>query len=241
VRLRIMNLPVGFSAIAALHCASEGELPADRQRLVAASLEPLLDVVIEAVQQVVLRHRSVYARCVTPQSTMREWHITLVRATPPSAVTLLAAPAALALVCACLALPQPAPAQQHTFRQQIRPSPPKSPSHLNRRSGDAHMRVRSDGVDYDYTDHQFAVVGNVQIYYKRATIEADRVVYDQNTKRLRAEGNARLTEANGKVTVGPVIDLTDDYRDGFVDSLGLETVAPRRAARQTQRRPPPHQ
>jgi hypothetical protein len=33
-------------------------------------------------------------------------------------------------------------------------------------------------------------------------------------------------------------DLTDDYRDGFVDSPGIETVAPRRAARQPQRRSP---
>jgi LPS-assembly protein len=145
---------------------------------------------------------------------------------------------ALALVCASLALPQHAAAQQNflSFRQQIRPSPPKGPSHLHRRSGDAQMRVKADGVDYDYANHQFAAVGNVQIYYNRATIEADRVVYDQNTKRLRAEGSARLTEANGKVTLGQLIDLTDDYRDGFVDSLGVETVAPRRVARHPQRR-----
>jgi LPS-assembly protein len=129
---------------------------------------------------------------------------------------------AIALVCAGLALPQPATAQQGFLS-----------------SGDARMRIKSDGVDYAYTDHQFAVVGNVQIYYKRATIEADRVVYDQFTKRLRAEGNARLTEANGKVTIGQVIDLTDDYRDGFVDALGVETVAPRRAARQPHRRRSP--
>jgi LPS-assembly protein len=145
---------------------------------------------------------------------------------------------ALALVYASLALPQSAAAQQDflSFRQQIRPSPPKGPSHLHRRSGDAQMRIKADGIDYDYANHQFAAVGNVQIYYKGATIEADRVVYDQNTKRLRAEGNARLTQANGKVTIGQIIDLTDDYRDGFVDSLGVETVAPRRAARQPQPR-----
>ena len=147
----------------------------------------------------------------------------------------------LALVCACLALPQPVAAQRDFLasRQQIRQSPPKGPSHLHRRSGDAQMRVKSDGVDYDYTNHQFAAVGNVQIYFKGATIEADRVVYDQATKRLRAEGNARLTEASGKVTVGQIIDVTDDYRDGFVDSLGVETVAPRRAARQPQPRRSP--
>ena len=146
--------------------------------------------------------------------------------------------AALALVCACLALPQPAAAQQDflTFRQEMRPTPPKGRSHLHRRS-DAQMGVIADRVDYDYTNQQFAVVGSVQIYYNGATIEADRVVYDQVTKRLRAEGAARLTEANGKVTVGQFIDLTNYYRDGFVDSLGLQTVAPRHAARQPQRRP----
>jgi LPS-assembly protein len=186
---------------------------------------------------------------------MREWRITLVRAKAQDlgrvAATAIARPlsrcwlrpTALALVCACLVLPQPAAAQQDflTFRPPIRPSPPKGPSHLHRRSGDPQMRVMSDRVDYDYADHQFAAVGNVQIYYNRATIEADRVVYDQRTKRLRAEGNARLTEANGKVTVGQLIDLTDYYRDGFVDALGVETVAPRRVARQPQRRSRPRQ
>jgi len=180
---------------------------------------------------------------------MREWRTTLVRADRRyfGRIQATAIPCpllrcwlrltALALVCACLALPQPATAQQDflSSRHRIQPSPPKGPSHLHRRSGDARMRIISDRVDYDYADHQFAVVGNIQIYYKGATIEADRVVYDQHTKRLSAEGNARLTEANGRVTVGEIIDLTDDYRDGFVDALGVETVAPRRTARQPQR------
>jgi len=46
--------------------------------------------------------------------------------------------AALALVFACIALPQPAAAQQDfltTFRQQMRPTPPKGRSHLHRRTG----------------------------------------------------------------------------------------------------------
>src|SRR5262249_36507353 len=107
----------------------------------------------------------------------------------------LAAPAvALALVCACLALPEPAAAQDMSFltcRQQVRRTAPKGQSLLNAPS-DAQMLVKADEVDYDYTNHRVAAVGNVQIYYNGATIEADRVVYDQDTKRLRAEGNARL-------------------------------------------------
>ena len=36
------------------------------------------------------------------------------------------------------------------------------------------------------------------------------------------KGNVRLTEEDGKVTYGEIMDLSDDYRDGFVDSLRLD-------------------
>jgi LPS-assembly protein len=87
----------------------------------------------------------------------------------------------------------------------------------------AQMLVRADEMHYDYTNSRVLAVGNVQIYYNGSTLEADRVVYDQKTKRLRAEGGARLTEPDGKVVYGQVLDLNDEFRDGFVDSLRLET------------------
>ena len=85
------------------------------------------------------------------------------------------------------------------------------------------MLVQATEIRYDYTNNTVAAVGNVQIYYGGATIEADQVIYDQKTKRLRAQGNVRLTEPDGKITYGQVIDLSDDFRDGFVDLLRLET------------------
>ena len=88
--------------------------------------------------------------------------------------------------------------------------------------GDAQMLVQANEIDYDYANHRVSAVGNVQIYYKGSRLEADKVVYDQNSKRLHAEGNATLTEASGEVTHGEIMDLTDDYRDGFVDSLRLD-------------------
>jgi LPS-assembly protein len=151
---------------------------------------------------------------------------------PPSLrrVGKAAAAIAAALVCACLTAPQPAWAQTEflTFPQQVRPISP-GPS-LRQKSADPQMLVKANEVDYDYNNNRVSAAGNVQIYYNGATIEADRVVYDQKTKRLRAEGNARLTEADGKVTFGEVIDLTDDYRDGFVDSLRVETIDDTRLA-----------
>ena len=84
------------------------------------------------------------------------------------------------------------------------------------------MLVQADEINYDYANERVSAVGNVQIYYSGSTLEADRVIYDQKTKRLHAEGNVRLTEPDGKVTYGEILDLSDDYRDGFVDSLRLE-------------------
>jgi LPS-assembly protein len=126
------------------------------------------------------------------------------------------------LTCDGLIALAPAPAQELQFPP--RPAAPKkSKIALDReKSGQKQMLVQATEIDYDYANNRVAAVGNVQIYYGDSTLEANRVVYDQKTKRLHAEGNVRLTEQDGKVTYGEVMDLSDDYRDGFVDSLRLD-------------------
>ena len=126
------------------------------------------------------------------------------------------------LACGGLIASVPAAAQELTF--PTRPPPPKkSKIALEReKSGQKQMLVQATEIDYDYANNRVAAVGNVQIYYGDSTLEANRVIYDQKTKRLHAEGNVRLTEQDGKVTYGEIMDLSDDYRDGFVDSLRLD-------------------
>jgi LPS-assembly protein len=116
----------------------------------------------------------------------------------------------------------PAVAQDLVFPP--RPGPPsKSKIAIEReKSGQKQMLVQAREIDYDHTNHRVSAVGNVQIYYGNSTVEADKVIYDQTRKRLHAEGNVRLTEQDGKVTHGDIMDLSDDYRDGFVDSLRLD-------------------
>ena len=126
------------------------------------------------------------------------------------------------LACGGVFACAPASAQELTFP----PKPPvvkKSTTTLDTKSGEKQMLVQAREIDYDYTNHRVSAVGNVQIYYGGSTIEADKVVYDQTTKRLHAEGNVRLTEPDGKVTYGTIMDLADNYRDGFVDSLRLDS------------------
>jgi len=117
---------------------------------------------------------------------------------------------------------QPALAQQLAFPQK--PPPPKKSQAaiLRDKAAQKQMLVQAREINYDYSNHRVAAVGNVQIYYGGSTLEADKVIYDQTTKRLHAEGNVRLTEEDGKITYGQIMDLSDDYRDGFVDSLRLD-------------------
>jgi len=101
----------------------------------------------------------------------------------------------------------------------IRPKPAPRPQ---RTDGQQQMLVRAAQIDYDYTNERVSAVGNVQLYFGSSTLEADRVIYDQKTKRLHAEGNVRLAQDNGTVTHAEIMDLSDDYRDGFVDSLRID-------------------
>ncbi len=105
-----------------------------------------------------------------------------------------------------------------------RPPQPKQPTPARPAAGrKAPMLLQATEIHYDYNNKRVSAVGNVQIYYGGSTVEADKVIYDETTKRLHAEGNVRLTEADGKITYAEIMDLSDDFRDGFVDSLRLDT------------------
>ncbi len=117
-----------------------------------------------------------------------------------------------------VALTTPASAQSFTYNPiPPRPKPPRAPS-------DGQMLVQATEVDYDYNNSRVSAVGNVQMFYNGTSVEADKVIYDQKTKRLHAEGNIRMTDADGKITYANIMDLSDDYRDGFVDSLRADTA-----------------
>ena len=134
------------------------------------------------------------------------------------------------LVAAGLIPFAPASAQSDFISFPVRPAP-TGPSLLGAPpNANAQMLVQATEINYDYANNRVSAVGNVQIYYNGSTIEADKVIYDQKAKRLRAEGNVRLTEGNGQITYGEIIELSDDYRDGFVDSLRVDTADQTRMA-----------
>jgi LPS-assembly protein len=111
---------------------------------------------------------------------------------------------------------------ERAFAQLVFPPREKPTPRAQPVRGQEQMLVRAEVINYDYTNERVSAVGNVQLYYGASTLEADRVIYDQKTKRLHAEGNVRLMQPDGTVTYGEIMDLSDDLRDGFVDSLRID-------------------
>jgi LPS-assembly protein len=116
--------------------------------------------------------------------------------------------------------------------------PPPTSTGLQAKDPNAQMLVKADELHYDYSNTRVTAVGNVQIYYNGSRLEANKVIYDQKVKRLRAEGNVWLREADGKVVTGEILDLDEDFRDGFVDSLRLESADKTRFAAPRMERTP---
>jgi len=85
------------------------------------------------------------------------------------------------------------------------------------------MLVEANEIVYDSNNNTVAAVGNAHLYYQGKVVEADRVVYNRATKRVVAMGNARMTEPSGNVVTGEKIELSDDFRDAYIDSLRMTT------------------
>jgi len=83
--------------------------------------------------------------------------------------------------------------------------------------------LEANELVYDRDHNTVSAVGGVEIYYKHQVLQADRVVYNRTTKRLSAEGRAKLTDEKGNVTYAKRFDLTDDFAAGFAE--GVEAVA----------------
>jgi LPS-assembly protein len=139
------------------------------------------------------------------------------------------AAASLLLAVFCGGWPHEANAQTpQLLRFPVRPKPivPQArPATEN-----APMLLQAHEINYDYVNKRVSLTGSVQIYHAGSTVEADRVIYDETTKRLHAEGNVRMTDPTGQITYGEVMNLSDDFRDGFVDSLRVESPEQTRMA-----------
>jgi LPS-assembly protein len=83
------------------------------------------------------------------------------------------------------------------------------------------LYLQGDELIYDTGGNRVIARGNVEIYYNNYILTADQVVYDQSANTLTAVGNVVLKEPNGNIVRADRYTLTDDFRDGFVQSLSI--------------------
>ena len=89
---------------------------------------------------------------------------------------------------------------------------------------DARMLIEADTLIYDNDNQTVTAVGGVQIEYDGNRLVAQRVAYHRRSGRLVASGNVEIVQKDGTKIFADEIDVTDDFRDGFVNALRVETV-----------------
>lgn len=140
-----------------------------------------------------------------------------------SAAVMLAATTALACLFAA-ATPLSAQAQtvEDLAAQRVAP--------------DSQLLLVADELIYDNSNDTVTATGSVQIDYGGNKLVARQVTYDQKTGRLLASGNVEIVETDGNRIYAENIDITDDFRDGFVNALRVETVDNTRFAAESAER-----
>jgi LPS-assembly protein len=99
------------------------------------------------------------------------------------------------------------------------------------------LYLQGDELIYDSKGDKVTARGNVEIYYNNYILTADEVTYDQTANTLTAQGNVTIKEPSGHVVRAERYTLSDDFREGFAQSLSVIAVDDTRiAARRAIRR-----
>ncbi|RBP17122.1 LPS-assembly protein [Roseiarcus fermentans] len=125
---------------------------------------------------------------------------------------LAAAMFALALAISCLCPQAPARAAQAA------PPPAAAVKPADK------LVIDADELIYDKDKDTVTAQGSVQLFYQGRILQADRVVYTRSTKHVYAEGHAKMTDEHGDVVYGKRFELSENFRDGFIDSVQALTA-----------------
>jgi len=141
--------------------------------------------------------------------------------------TALAASLALAVPATAAQATPAAEGQMQQGQAQtviVPPAPTPDPKALADATAADRMLVIADDSVYDRPGNAVTLTGRVQIYYKRNTLQADKVVYYTETKRVVATGHVRLTEPGGNLVIAESMDVTQGFQTGFVKALRVDSI-----------------
>jgi len=86
------------------------------------------------------------------------------------------------------------------------------------------MLLEANTLTYDNDQEVVIAAGAVQIEYGGNRLVAQRVTYDRKSGRVLATGNVEIVDKDGTRIFSDKIDVTDDFKDGFVNALRVETT-----------------
>lgn len=97
-------------------------------------------------------------------------------------------------------------------------------SGLNATESDGPMLLEADNLVYDNDKQTVTAAGDVRIEYDGNRLVARRITYNRQTGRIVAVGDVQIVYRDGTRIFSDNIDVTDDFKDGFVNALRIETV-----------------
>ncbi|MEX0408431.1 LPS-assembly protein LptD [Aquibium sp. LZ166] len=128
---------------------------------------------------------------------------------PTARARLLCGATALALLCALGAT--------NAYSQNL-------PSFDAGADEDTQMYLEADTVIYNNDLQTVTAQGQVRIKYGGSRLVAQRVDYNQRTGRIVASGNVEILDKEGTRIFADEIDVTEDFGDGFINALSVETT-----------------
>ena len=89
---------------------------------------------------------------------------------------------------------------------------------------DAKMVLSANELVYNRDAERVIVRGGVQINYGGYQMVAQQVEYSQKTGRIVATGQIELIEPSGNKIYAEKMDVTDNFADGFIETMRVETT-----------------
>lgn len=105
-----------------------------------------------------------------------------------------------------------------------------TPQINNKEGSNQPLLLQADELVYDNKNSRIIAKGNVEVYYKNYALLSDELMYDQKANTLNAIGNVRIKEPDGGIVSAEHISLSDDFRDGFIQSFRAVTKEEARIA-----------
>ncbi|WP_045685278.1 LPS-assembly protein LptD [Martelella endophytica] len=85
------------------------------------------------------------------------------------------------------------------------------------------MLLTANELVYNHDTQQVYALGGVQIAYNGYRMVANKVEYDQKAGRLMAYGGIEIIDPAGNRLSAEKLDVTDDFANGFLNSISVRT------------------